>query len=327
MMAYRIKFGGGMEKDIRRLLTAQVGRAVGHLSGSIDTGDTAIHATRKSLKRCRSILRLVRPGLNRASFRDFDHAFRNIARLLSHDRDREVMTDTLTHLLAEAETAAEKAALTAAMDELGSGDLNGFAQTAAVENTGLAIANLQTLEHAIHSLEIKRSKISTFAAGFAQTYDDGRKSLKTAYRAMDDEAFHIFRKALQHHWRHCQLLSPVWPEMMDVRATAARDLSQIIGLDHDLSLVTHHFGKDGASQLEPQVLDGIIALAKIEQARIRAAARPLARRLFALPPEQMEQMILKLWPAAKSLARTRRKEGGASRSKISMSALKLSVAD
>jgi hypothetical protein len=311
MMAYRVKFNAELEKDVRRLLSAQVGRAIGHLSGVLDDGGSAIHATRKSLKRCRSILRLVRPGLSRADFRTCDLAFRDIARLLSHDRDREVMTETLTHLAADAEAPSDKAALAAALGELGAGTLNGFAHTQATQNINAAIGRLHDAEHAIHALKVKRANISTLAAGFADTYADGRKALKKAYRAQDDEAFHSFRKALQHHWRHCQLLVQVWPEMMDVRITAAREQSQLIGLDHDLSVVTAHFADDGSSKLAPDIRLHICALAKAEQTRIRATAKPLARRLYALPPTDLERLIVKLWPAAKSLARQRRNPSAA----------------
>lgn len=307
MIAYRVKFNAELEKDVRRLLSSQIGRAIGHLSGVLDDGGSAIHSTRKSLKRCRSILRLVQPGLSRADFRTYDRAFRDIARLLSHDRDREVMTETLTHLAADTETPNDKAALSAALDELSAGTLNGFAHTQATENIGTAIGKLHDAEHAIHALKMKRPKISTLAAGFADTYAEGRKALKKAYRAQNDEAFHTFRKALQHHWRHCQLLAQVWPELMDVRIAAAREQSQLIGFDHDLSLVTAHFAGEGSSKLEPDVRHRICALAKAEQARVRAATKPLARRLYALPPADLERLIVSLWPTAKSLARQRRK--------------------
>jgi hypothetical protein len=311
MMAYRVKFNAELEKDVRRLLSTQVGRAIGHLSGVLDDGGSAIHGTRKSLKRCRSILRLVRPGLSSADFRTCDRGFRDIARLLSHDRDREVMIETLTHLAADAEIPDDKSALAAALDELGTGTLNGFAHTQATENVSAAIGKLHDAEHAIHALTIKRANTSTLAAGFADTYADGRNALKAAYRAQTDDAFHTFRKALQHHWRHCQLLAPVWPEMMDVRIAAAREQSQLIGLDHDLSLITAHFSHEVSSKLEPEVRHRICSLAKAEQARIRATAKPLARRLYALPPADLERLIVKLWPAAKSLAQHRRKPSAA----------------
>ena len=305
-MAYRVKIGARLDKDIRRLLSAQTGRAIGYLSGVIDQGGSSIHATRKALKRCRSILRLARPGLSAKTFATHDRAFRDIARLLSHDRDREVMTETL-RLLAAKSAGDEKAALLAALDELNTINLNGSAHIAMEEAVARAITLLQQQDRAIHRLTFKKAGIRKLAAGFATTYAEGRKTLKAAYRINDDEAFHTFRKALQHHWRHCQLLVPAWPDLMNVRISAARDLSQLIGTDHDLSLVIAHFKAAGASTLDEERRARIVAAAKAEQAQLRAEVKPLARRLYALDPADMERLIVHLWPAALRLAKHHRK--------------------
>jgi len=305
-MAYRVKIGARLDKDIRRLLGAQTGRAIGYLSGVLDEGGSSIHATRKALKRCRSILRLVHPALSEKSFRSHDRAFRDIARHLSHDRDREVITETLS-LLAAKNTGNNKTALTAACDELNIISLNGFGHSATEDNIAIAIAMLQERDRATHALDIKKINLETLAKGFAATYADGRKTLKTAYRINDDEAFHTFRKALQHHWRHCQLLAPAWPDLLNVRISAARDLSQMIGIDHDLSLVTTRYGTSDHSNLPPDIRGRICAAAKAEQSQLRSEIKPLAKRLYAHHPETMQVLIMDLWPAAFRLAKHRRK--------------------
>jgi hypothetical protein len=305
-MAYRVKIGARLDKDIRRLLATQTGRAIGYLSGAIDQGGSSIHATRKALKRCRSILRLARQGLTAKTFATHDRAFRDIARLLSHDRDREVMTETL-RLLAAKSAGDDKAALLAALDELNTINLNGVAHLAAEDAIARAMALLQAQDRAIHRLNVKKARIDTLADGFATTYAEGRKALKAAYRINDDEAFHTFRKALQHHWRHCQLLLPAWPDLMNVRISTARDLSQLIGNDHDLSLVIAHFKTPAASALSEGIRARIVAAAKAEQAQLRAEVKPLARRLYALDPADMERLIVRLWPAARRLAKHHRK--------------------
>lgn len=304
-MAYRVKITARLDKDIRRLLGAQTGRAIGYLSGIMDQGSSSIHATRKSLKRFRSILRLVKPGLPQKSFAEHDRTVRDIARLLSHDRDREVMTETL-RLLAAKCAGEDKAALTMALDELNIIHLNGGAHLTTQDNIAKAIALLQKHDRAIHGLQLKKARIKTIAEGYAATYAEGRKALKAAYRINNDEAFHTFRKSLQHHWRHCQLLAPAWPDLMNVRIAAARDLSQLIGNDHDLSLVIAHFKTPSTSTLDANVRTRIINAAKAEQALLRAEVKPLAHRLYALKPRDMQRLIVDLWPAALQLAKHRR---------------------
>lgn len=304
-MAYRVKIAARLDKDIRRLLAAQTGRAIGYLSGAIDQGASSIHATRKALKRSRSILRLAKPGLSGKSFTQHDRAFRDIARLLSHDRDREVIADTL-RLLAAKSAGDYKTALLAALDELNTINLNGADHLTTEDNISRAIALLQKQDRAIHSLQLKKARIATLAAGYAATYAEGRKALKAAYRINNDEAFHTFRKSLQHHWRHCQLLAPAWPDLMNVRIAAARDLSQLIGNDHDLSLVIAHFTTPSAATLDASDRTRIVNAAKAEQVLLRTEVAPLAHRLYALKPRDMQRLIVDLWPAANRLAKHRR---------------------
>jgi hypothetical protein len=307
-MAYRVKIGARLDRDIRRLLSAQTGRAIGYLSGTLEDGGSTIHSTRKCLKRSRSILRLVAPGLTVTEFRQSDRAFRDIARLLSLDRDREVMSETLT-LLASKATGDGKAALLAALDELNTPVKSIETPTDLPDNIARAIALLQKRDHAIHRLDIAKVHIENIAEGYAATYAQGRKALKAAYRADTDEAFHTLRKALQHHWRHCQLLAPAWPDLMNVRITAARDISQMIGVDHDLSLVVAHFANDGSSKLDPAVRTRIASAAKAEQKHLRTEVKPLAGRLYAARPSHLQHLILDHWPAAIRLAKSLRKQG------------------
>ncbi len=304
-MAYRVKIDADFNKDVRRLLTAQIGRAIGHLSGALDEGGSAIHETRKSLKRCRSIIRLVRPGLTAKSFRRHDQAFRAVARLLSQDRDREVLAQTLTLLTAGEGTQADKSALSAALTALHSGKANGFTHSDTDENVRAAITLLQNIEQRLQNFAARDGSAKIVAAGFGKTYSEGRKTLKAAYRSGDDDAFHTFRKALQHHWRHCQLLGPVWPELMDARITAARELSQLAGLDHDLSVLKLHISDD-RHPIDEATRSRVQALAKAEQDRLRREVKPLAGRLYAISPRDIERMIERLWPAAKRLSKSRK---------------------
>lgn len=308
-MAYRVKIGANLEKDVRRLLMAQVGRALAHLSSTADTG-LAIHETRKSLKRCRSVLRLVEPGLDKRSFQRTDHSFRAIARVLSHQRDRQVMTETLAKLVesrqAISDAAEERRALEAVRTAIAGKAVNGAAPGEHSDDLAadirLALSMLKEADVAIRRLRMTPARIATLARGFAGTYRASRASMKAAYRSGEDEDFHAFRKCVQHHWRHLQLLSPAWPELMEVRIASARALAQALGNDHDLSVLADHLAGERMQSLPVQDRETVIAIARAEQARLRVEAEGIARRLFAQSPRDLERLILKLWPAAVQIA-------------------------
>jgi CHAD domain-containing protein len=308
-MAYRLKTGAHFQKDVRRLLTAQISRAVAHLSGqNTSAGEdvSAVHETRKALKRCRSILRLVRPGLNKKVFQTEDHAFRSIARILSQERDRQVMAQTLTKLSSQPRPQAEAEALKKASAALLNSPVQGAHHGDPESDARLALTMVEQAAESVRKIRITPPSLDTLAAGFGATYADGRRAFKKAYRSGDDEAFHAFRKLVQHHWRHLNLLSPAWPQLMEVRVASARQLAELLGDDHDLSILAERLGDSSLATLDPGCRAAVIAIARDEQARLRAEAQPIAGRLFAQRPRDMERMIVQLWPAAQRLVKQQR---------------------
>jgi hypothetical protein len=68
-------------------------------------------------------------------------------------------------------------------------------------------------------------------------YRTTRKAFQEGFAKDRDEDLHDWRKGVQHHWRQMQLLAPCFPSELTARAEAARGLSQILGDDHDISLL------------------------------------------------------------------------------------------
>lgn len=300
-MAYRIKFSKSFNKEVHRLLAAQIARAVAELSGET-TSASVIHETRKSLKRSRSILRLVRPALTKRGFVREDHALRAIARVLSQRRDREVMRETLAHLMAATRTPAEREALHAVAPMFAEEPESPAVHDNPESDARLALSMLQEADRSLRKLKMSRVRIDTLAEGMAGTYTDARRNLKAARRSGKDTCFHDLRKNVQHHWRHLQLLSPVWPDVMEARISAARQLAQLLGDDHDLSVLANHMTENRPDGASPEHRAAVAAIARAAQVDLRDEAIPLAQHLFAQRPRDLKRFIIDQWPAAMRIA-------------------------
>lgn len=314
-MAYRIRYSKSFKKDMHRLLATQIARAVAELSGETASA-SVIHETRKSLKRSRSILRLIRPGLAKRAFVREDHALRAIARVLSPQRDREVMRDTLARLASAPCKPAAREALSAV--ETMFAELPG--EPAVHENpesdVRLALSMLQEADRSLRRLKISPARFDTLAQGMAETYAEARKSLKAACRSGKDTCFHDFRKSVQHHWRHLQLLAPVWPEVMEARINAARRLAQLLGDDHDLSVLAGHMTEIRPDGPGPEHRASVAALARAAQMQLRGEAIPLAHHLFAQKPRDLERFVVDQWPAAVRLAASEKRRAAKTAPKL-----------
>src|SRR5262245_16843053 len=96
-MPFRFKLSEPFEDGWPRIGREQIERALAQLEGSGDRA-VAVHETRKSLKRLRALLQLIRPALGEEAYRAENAHLREIARLLSGARDRHVLFETIAKL-------------------------------------------------------------------------------------------------------------------------------------------------------------------------------------------------------------------------------------
>lgn len=303
-MAFRFRLREPIVKDFRRIGAEQIERALGQLSAGVDI-PKEVHEARKCLKRVRALLRLGREGLGEEAFQAENTRFRTIAGRLSSARDDHVVIETLVQLEAMADDDEARAALRRARAAI--------LQTRTAEDTaGRAVdpatlsevqAELTCALEGFRDLKLSPKGAPTLVAGLVRVYRRGRKGLFTAYATGNDEDFHTLRKAVQAHWRHMALLTRLWPQMFSARVEAARELSQILGDDHDLALLKTQIAALDAEALSDVENDALLALISARQDMLRRLAKPRGIMLFAAPPKAHGRWIAALWDAAVAKAR------------------------
>jgi hypothetical protein len=107
---------------------------------------------------------------------------------------------------------------------------------------------------------------------------------------------------VQAHWRHMQLLSRGWPQALSARAGEAKELSQLLGEDHDYAILLAFADGRAGSALEPADLAALAAFCGKCQAELRERARPHAMRLFAESGKDLRARLKLYWSSAQRLA-------------------------
>jgi CHAD domain-containing protein len=295
-MSYSLKLDEPVAKGVRRVLLSQIEAAERRL-GRDDTAPEDIHEARKSFKRIRAVLRLVRSGIGEAAFARENAAFRDIAAKLAGARDRYVLLQTIKLLEVDsgAELGAALAKLTAA---LGSLEMNGASVDAANGGDGAREALVRARKR-ISKLRLESDGFDVIRHGIYQTQQQARRAMSAAQASGHDEDFHAWRKRVQQHWRHMKLLAAAWPEYFELRAAAARRLSQVLGDEHDLSVLAG-FARDqvgkGLSAKEARV---IVAACQERKIALRHEAVTIGARLLADKPRSLARHVEALWEAAR----------------------------
>jgi CHAD domain-containing protein len=298
-MTYRFKLQEPIGEAVSRIGLEQIDMATAKLASKDDV-PAAIHDARRCLKRLRALLRLIRPGLADGAYRREAKLLAGTGRLLSVARDLFVTRQTLDKLedrfgpLPNGGTAERLGKLIAA----------GHARNrrASADGRRQALQRLERARRLFAGKAVERIEFDHLTVGLAAAYRKARKAFRHAYREPSDEAFHALRKRVQLHWRHMSLLSHGWPEAMSARAAEAKELSRLLGEDHDCAVLLAFVSAPDMPPLEADDLDVLTQRCRAYQADLRAQARPRGERLFAERPSALEKRVRLYWTSALRLA-------------------------
>lgn len=293
-MAYRFKLKESLARGVRRVGSEQFELAEGHLRNAEDPV-RSIHETRKCIKRLRALLRLVRAAIGEKPYQHENRELQRIGRLLSPARDREVMRQTLDKL--ETRLSGNRRVIVDRLRER----LDQTTPQDTEEVCGQVLSSLGRAKRRFAQIKIQNGGFEALEAGLHATYRKGRRALTQAEADPDDEAFHDLRKSVQQHWRQMLLVSRAWPELSRARASAARDIAQILGEEHDHAVLAAFTNGHRGNGLAPEEIDIIHQDCRARQLELRSLALPMARRLFADGPRRFAHHMAVSWEAARDL--------------------------
>lgn len=306
-MSYRLKFDEPVDKGWRRIVHEQIAAAIELLSSGADPA-TAIHETRKGMKRIRALLKLLRSGLSEADYKRENARYAGISRLLSDARDAAVLIATATELSKSTAGKPRAAALALAEEARHNAQSRphkprvrgGSSHDAVVQ----AIAALKKAAKAVDKLELEQRSFSVVRRGVAKSYRAGRRAMQRAYETGEDEEFHEWRKHVQAHWRHMGLLSRAWPDLFAARMQLAKEMSDLLGADHDLYVLIGQARQ--RRRVDAAGVDGLIKAAQARQGEIRAELNAKGAALFAEETDEFVARMEAYWAAAKASRRQAR---------------------
>ena len=304
-MAFRLKLAEPFGDGCKRIAREQIDRAQAQLKDA-DDPPVAVHETRKSLKRLRALLRLIRPSIGDEVFRAENAQLREIARILSGARDRHVLLETIAKL--EAGAGASRHTLARNVREVLNG-ANGGEGPVDVAAMRQAHSRLAEAKGRFARLRLAGGGFDLVGAGLERSYRQARRAFNAAYDELTDEAFHECRKSTQQHWRHMALLTRAWPACLGARISEARRLSQILGDDHDLAMLVAFVRSEAGARLGQERIAKVETLARQRQRELRALAKPAGARLFAEGAGALRRRIAVYWEAAVALREPDEDEG------------------
>ncbi|MFB9947422.1 CHAD domain-containing protein [Rhizobium puerariae] len=309
-MAYRLRPAKSFTAEFRSVAESQLSRAIHLLEKQPDGPHEAIHDARKKFKRVRALYRLVQPDAR--EFRRRENArIRDMAMTLSAVRDATALVETVDYLASQAVSAEEMAALafasktlTKRRDRIASEEHDLPAKMAA------AVDTCREAIGATEGLELDndpRKTAKRLAKAWRKQRLRAHGALSACEEHADAEAYHELRKCGQTYWMHLSLLDDIWPSAMLAKQRQAKELVDLLGHEHDLSVLTGLVNESpelfGDSDTLALMLGAIIA----RQQALRHEALEKAEDVFADSPEAESALIALLWEKAATASRKERR--------------------
>jgi CHAD domain-containing protein len=242
-MTFALTSKAALGESLVHVTASEIGELIDGGNGTEGPGlDERVHEARKSIKRLRALLRLYRGALAHTLFELEDSRLRELAHTLGGARDAVARRECLERLVEAAPTsdrvrlADHLGALTRALDDARHARPDEVAEALRAVHDGLG-----ALRERARSWSLDRNGFPAIAAGFRRTYARGRRDLSRALHRPTEKRLHSFRIGVKRHQYQLTLLEPMWPEPIKAFRQEAQRLGELLGQDHDLSLLERRF--------------------------------------------------------------------------------------
>jgi CHAD domain-containing protein len=260
---------------VRRDLLAQLDEVVRAMQEP-ELSDDAVHDIRKSLKRARASLRLLRDSRTDASYRRDNALLRDAARPLTPLRDAKILVELVDELSEESELRRRKKYQRLRRDlqrrrrrmrpEL-SADLKH-----SVSNV------MQVMDSRAEPQSPALSARLDPLAGFERSYKRARKAFARARKTPRDTELHELRKRVKDVLYQVEMVRPALEPGRAKRVRKQADaIASYLGDDHDLAVLAHEIG--------PGTLE------RKRRAKLQRRADRMAKRLLGKKPSQFAKRV------------------------------------
>ena len=283
-----------LAEGIHRVLNEQTRAIHKELSSSSDLV-TSVHNARKHFKIIRSLLRLLRIRNGNTWFSSENSFYRGLASQLSDIRDLHVLLDSIELLQNDA---------TSLLTSFNTGDLYQFihsdikqSEKELILDHTFQVIKDELTNHSIPDTRLEEeATICTLIDGLEQVYEAGYNNMYQTYLNPNAENFHEWRKTVKHLLYSCQLLNPYWPITTSVNATNLKELSDVLGQEHDLANLQVYLRQPSLkSIIDVESIDLNIAEAEKKRTKLQRTAEHLGKEVYAETAEYFIRHFQNAW--------------------------------
>lgn len=281
--------------SIKRIAHELNSQSIEALRNAVGREHEVIHDVRKNLKKIRAVIRLIRDELGNEIYKKENTHYRDAGRQISDLRDATSLIEALDRLKGLYEKDLEhkyyiavKEYLVEKRDKMSDQLLN---EESILENLEKSILEA---DKRIQDWPIRNNSFATIKRSFLRVYQRGFSMLGYCMKDNSSEHLHEWRKRAKYLMYQLRVLLPLWPGMIERFDAEVNQLTDFLGNDHDLALLTLQinandgFSKDG----NPDIINVLI---KNRRKVLQEQAFLLGKKIYAENPYNFVDRFETYW--------------------------------
>lgn len=297
-LAYRVKSNESLERAVQRVAKEQLGKALKEIDDKAPP--EAVHQVRKRCKKIRALVRVVRHGFEDYSFEN--QWYRDLARQLSDHRDARSIPQSFDLILSSHSETEAVGSFPEVRESLETylGEIEGEKKV-----LRQVVPLLKEGRERIDGWSLEECDEKLLRKGLQKAYRRGREAMAAAYKKPNTERFHQWRKRVKYHWYHMKFARS-FHAPLEARASMAHGLADLLGEEHDLTVLREFFLEHSSPSQQRHVLFGLMDR---QQLVLREKARGVGERLFLEKPKRFSKRVQGYWSCIQRFAPSPRSVG------------------
>ena len=234
MKGYQIDMALSLEESLRKVIVESISYIQDQIEKREDDVNVPVHETRRTIKRIRAVLKLIRDEIGYSNYYRENIIYRDLSKRLSSLRDSYVLMKTINDFHKEAPgefPVKETRQISGALEKKLESDLGVFLR----QDGGF--------DRVLDDLEVARRRVSQYCktrddfcairAGIERIYRRGYRYLKIIRKKHSQEQFHEYRKNTKYLLYQMELIKPAYPKLIKAYSGTIDDHADILGDTRD----------------------------------------------------------------------------------------------
>ncbi len=301
-MSYQLNKGETLERGVKRVVVEEINKALQTVKeAAANNPHQAVHAVRKSLKKIRAVVRLIRDEIGEAAYHTENTSYRDAGRHLSDIRDATSMIVTAEKL--EEEYADRK--LGEAFQVL-----HKYLEKHRDKLSKQLIEKENILEHVksilvdvagrIPGWDISENSFGAIKKDIKRVYRRGYQSFHKLQKKKNqtNEAFHEWRKGAKYLRYHITLIKKIWPSVLGLTSEEIHLLTDYLGDYHDLAVLEDTLHSKKITFKDAKAKAALKAMIEEQKKMLQDQSMVLGRKIYAEKPKAFVRRLKQYWKSA-----------------------------